>query len=672
MKFSVTAFQGAFPRIAPNELPATAAQEARNTRLTSGTLRPLNSPSLYSTAPRAGTVSTYVLGPPGGATVLSWTIDTDIARSPVSDNEYRIYYTDGVQPRKTTLALASSGGGPYPTTDYNMGVPAPASTTLPVMTSLVVAAGTATATFTSAHGLATGNSILLSGFTPAGLNGTAVVTVLTGTTLTFTTASTTATVIGTSVNTGAMIAVGSTASGSIPAGTWVYVFTYVTQLGSVLLEESAPSAAVTVTLGATGNVALTAINSPGSTTGYNYVYKRIYRTLGTTFQLAAQIPFANTTYTDTLSATQIPGDALATSGWLPPPTDLKGLVAMPSGTMAGFRNNEIWFCEPGFPHAWPVKYMQALDSQIVAIKAFGNNLAVATQANPYVGNGVYPDSFTFQKVPRLEPCVSKRSMAGDESGALYASRNGLIMLGMNGDSIATSDILTRIEFADYTPDTMLGFVFENRYYGFYTTGAKSGAFVYSRAEQTGMRTLEIGATAVAIEPVTAQMLYVDKTDGKMYYMDPVGTVPMTYYWKSKLFNAPFSTNFGYIQVLRREANAADTAAQNAINTANAAIIAANAAVYAAGTLGSALNGKVLNGYALNGSALQPLIPSITQTVGLYVYAAGTLVFSTTANFNQVYTLPSGFKALGWEVALSGQLECSSVEFANSLKELKAS
>jgi hypothetical protein len=596
MKIQIDSFAGFAPKIAPDALPQSWAQEATNVRISSGSLRALNTPSRQSGVLIAATKSLYSLGPLGGATVLSWNVDTDVARSPVSDNEYRIYMTDGVAPKKTSLALASSGGGPYPTASYNTGVPAPTA----AMTA-AAAAGTV-----------------------------------------------------------------------LPAPTtWVYVYTHVTQFGSVLLEESAPSPPVTITTAAGANqaVLLTGIANPPTLVGYNYVYKRIYRTTGTTFQLVAQIGTATTSYTDNLSATQIPGDALPSTSWLPPPADLKGLISLPSGVMAGFRNNEIWFCEPGIPHAWPAKYMQALDSQIVAIKGFGNNIAVATQAQPYVGSGLYPDSFTFQKIARLEPCVTKRSMAADEFGAVYMSRNGLVSLALDGDSIVTKDVLTRQELSVYNPDSFMGIVFEGRYYGFYDTGAVAGCLVIGRSESVGLKNLELPAAAATVEPITGQMLFVGSTDNSLYSMDPTGTVPMTYGWKSKLFQTPFPMNMGAYQIQARVDPAGDAAAAAAA-AANAAIVAANAILIASGDARGAFGAYAFDTTAFNGSSLQVPIAVQAATVNIYIYADSILKYTKEVFPNTVYRLPSGFKALNWEVRISGQREILGFEMAPTVKELK--
>ena len=75
----------------------------------------------------------------------------------------------------------------------------PVPPVLPTVTTGTVASTTGTLTFSSGHGLTTGNLIILSGFTPAGWNGTWVVTTVSTTvvTITFVSAPTAVTVVGT-------------------------------------------------------------------------------------------------------------------------------------------------------------------------------------------------------------------------------------------------------------------------------------------------------------------------------------------------------------------------------------------------------------------------------------------------------------------------------------------
>jgi hypothetical protein len=601
MKITIDEFAGQYPRLAASALPDSGAQIAANVRLTSKSLRSLNSSSPVSATLPAGTQSIYSLGAYGSSVILAWNTDVDVAPSPIADSEYKVYYTDGGDPKKTSLALATSGAAPYPANWYYLGVPAP--TTAPTLAS-------------------------------------------------------------------------STTTTNLASGTYAYVFTYVTKFGTTLTEESGPSPAQLITLASPGQVTLTFPTAP-STTNRNYQYINVYRSTSGAYVLVAQIPFSSTTFTDNISAANIPGTALPSLGWLPPPTGLLGICALPSGVLVGFIGNQIWFSEPGYPHAWPLKYMQAFDAPIVAIKTFGNNVAVATAKYPYVGTGVYPSTFTFQRLPMLEPCVSKRSMAADEEGAVYASNNGLVSIGLDSMQILTAAELTRQEMANYNPSVMLGAIFERRYYGFTTVYGSSGsvqrALIVGRGEDiVGLRTLELGATAVTLEPTSAQLFYVGATDNLLYSVDPVGTVPLTYVWKSKRYELPYPTNFSCFQVHAAEISPTQAAANAAIAAANAAIATSNATVFATGVLNSEVNALEINAQEVNGSAMQSLIPSVSPQVTLAVYASGQVIYSNSVNVNTVYRLPSGFKALNWEVQFTGQTELTRFEMASSIQELKKS
>jgi hypothetical protein len=462
-------------------------------------------------------------------------------------------------------------------------------------------------------------------------------------------------------------------TGSVPAGTYVYVYTYVTQFGATLLEESAPSNPVTITLGAAGGVALTGLANPVSSTNYNFVYKRIYRSTGTTLQLVAQIPVATTTYTDTLSATSILGDALATAGWLPPPADLKGITSLPSSVLVGFRGNEVWFSEPGFPHAWPLQYMQSLDSQIIGLKAFGNNIVIATQMYPYAASGLHPSAFTLQKLPLLEPCLSKRSLVSDEFGALYASANGLVSITSDASGLASAQVLSRDTFAQFYPSTITAAVFERRYYGFYDSpSGGAGGFIFTREDAGPITVTDVQATAVHVDQATAQLLFVNKVDGDLYQYDPIDSAPFRFLWKSKVFILESAANLGCFRISGPELTHADNQANAAIDAINAGVIAANNVLYASGDLGIGTNALVTNSdvNGVNGSSMEATTPYPLSTFDVVVSAGGVDVSYQTCVVNKLYRLPSGFRNTGWEIAISGQREVRGIDMAISPQELR--
>lgn len=591
MKIVADGFTGIAPRFGPKNLPTGAAQVAENVRLGSGEIRPATALAPVAARVVEAAATLYPLGT-GTFKYLTWAADVDVAPSPIADDEGRIYYTGDGPPKKTTLALAGSGLGPFPVAGgwLHLGVPKPET---------------------------------------------------------------------------APTAVG-TGSGSVTE-TRVYVYTHVTQFGSVL-EESAPSSPVKVTLTANASATVSDIADPTVTANYNYAKKRLYRSVGAgSFVLVAEIPLGTTTFVDDL--VEIPGDVLPSADWAPPPADLSGLCLLPGGVLCGFRNNEIWFSEPEFPHAFPPKYMQTVNSKVVAIRPFGNNLAVATQAYPEIGSGLYPESFTFSVVPMRAPCMSKRSMAGDDAGVLYASSQGLMSLGTEGNGLATQAVLTRYEFDRFNPLTILGVYFDKKYYGFYTVDNQTKAFVFQRGDTPPLCTLSVSASAAAVEPITNRLLVVESTSNTLAYVDPLDTLPMTFNWRSKVFDLPYQTNLSVGRIVAPDVTPEQARYAAQVEEYNATLASLNSLRFSSGVLGSTFNALPVGLLPIGGSLLKTPVSLPGVKISVYVYADGRLVFSRAVEPQTLFRLPSGFKARAWEFAVSGQRAIQRVEFATSVQEL---
>lgn len=139
MRFEVKQFSGIRPARSSDLLQPGEAETANNTRLSSGALVPYNTLGALTggTAPVAGgTKSLYKFGHSVTTDNLYWfqsTLECDFVRGPVkNDPDERTYWTDGVYPKKTNLALATTAA-PYPSNSYRMGVPAPASAGTPTL-----------------------------------------------------------------------------------------------------------------------------------------------------------------------------------------------------------------------------------------------------------------------------------------------------------------------------------------------------------------------------------------------------------------------------------------------------------------------------------------------------------------------------------------------------------
>src|SRR5205823_191848 len=95
------------------------------------------------------------------------------------------------------------------------------------------------------------------------------------------------------------------------------------------LTLAARQATVTVPTGAP---------TPGD---YGITHKRLYRAETGTYKYVAEVAVASTTAADNVATPSL-GDAITTTLYLPPPDGMVGLIALPNGLTAGFKDNVVY------------------------------------------------------------------------------------------------------------------------------------------------------------------------------------------------------------------------------------------------------------------------------------------------------------------------------------------
>jgi hypothetical protein len=464
----------------------------------------------------------------------------------------------------------------------------------------------------------------------------------------------------------------STGSGGT-AETRAYVYTYISTFGAVT-EESAPSPAATVNTHVSGSTVTVSGFAAAPTTGYNITHCRIYRTVtgGATvsYQLVAEIPIATASYADTLAVANL-GPLLQTQSWNTPPTDLQGIVSMPNGMMAGFRDNEVWFAEPYYPHAWPDLYTLVVDSRIVGLGVYDTTLVVLTERQPYLITGSSPLAMSQTKLPVPQPCVSKRSIVSDQFGVLYASPNGLVSISPSGVDVISQRLYTRIEWQALNPSSIQAMLYNNQYVGFYTVGVETNAIVLIRNDIPPLSQLTFSGRAPYVDKSTGNIYAVSTIDNDIYQLDASVIDNSLFEWKSKQFVMASPTNFGVLKVRADYDLISNT---NVYNQLIQAIIAANTALWATSSsnLQGVINSTPLNVYTLNGSILMDL-PNIadTRSVNIFVYAEGVLIYQAAMTSNEPVRMPAGQKAYIWEVLISGNVPVRMFGMATDVTELKS-
>jgi hypothetical protein len=252
--------------------------------------------------------------------------------------------------------------------------------------------------------------------------------------------------------------------------TRAYSYTWVSSNG----EEGppAPPTLATGKLDATWHITVTAPTAL-DTANRNLTKTRIYRSVTgvqgvASYFMVVELPIATLTYDDTLSDALITlNEELGSLDWYAPPADLQGLVSMPNGMVAGWRFNEVWFCEPYYPHAWPLKYMIAVPNNIVCLGVLGQTLIIMTEGNPWSATGIEPSAMALAVIQPLEPCTSRLSVVNTPNSVLYSSPNGLINITASGAQNITKDFILKDQWYGLLHlDSVCAAILSNCYYAY--------------------------------------------------------------------------------------------------------------------------------------------------------------------------------------------------------------
>lgn len=336
------------------------------------------------------------------------------------------------------------------------------------------------------------------------------------------------------------IVAGTASSPTAIPETRVYTCTFVTEWD----EESSPglpSVEVSVSHGQSVNLSLIPAYPSGD---YLWQSVRIYRSVtgstDTSYYFVGETTTPGAGFADTVAADDL-GEELPTLTFLPPPAGLTGLVAMPGGVMAGFVGKDVYFCEPYRPYAWPVAYSMTVDSDIVGLSVFDSTLLVLTKSAPYLISGSEPANYSMIRAELPQACVSKRSIVDVGGGTVYASPDGLFLLGGGVTRNLTEALFSRIEWQALNPSTIHAHVVDNSYVGFYNGTA---GFIFNLQDGSFVP-LDWYANAGYYDPIRDALFLVTGTNSLVKFDSGAA---LTMYWKSKIFYTPKPINLGCARV----------------------------------------------------------------------------------------------------------------------------
>jgi len=490
-------FDGMYPVANNRLLKESAAQIARNTKISGGSLRPYGQPTTTVAKRSGGTpVTIYRFGQSEVTDTQFWfefTSDTDVVRGPIAgDTTERTFYSSATtEPRMTYNSLVP-GAGVYPNASYRLGIPPPTS-------ALTLAAGgggggnTETRfycyTFVSALGEEGPPSAVAS------------IQVLYGQT------------------------VNITAMSTSPGGNYNVnrKRIYRTVTGPQATDFQFVGEVAAATTAFTDNIGTPQLGELLPTDGHYPPRSSVHNEPG--------------------------GSAFNPVVVDPSPFTMRGLTMMANGIMVGFAGNIICFSRPFQPHAWRREDELTTDYPIVATKGFGGqSLAVMTTAYPYIVVGTDPSGMSMVKMDDLQACVSKRSVVAMEDGVIYASPHGLMKIGQNGSGLITRGLFSRDEWQAYKPDSIHAYSYNGRYVAFYDTGVVRGCLIFSFTGQEPMLvTSDLTATAGFMEPLTGRLYLMQGSNITRF---DAGSA-MTQLWRSKRYTLNEHQNLGWGQVIAK-------------------------------------------------------------------------------------------------------------------------
>ena len=332
-----------------------------------------------------------------------------------------------------------------------------------------------------------------------------------------------------------------------------YVYTYASFLG----EESAPSPpSEPIAIRAGTPVPITTFAAPPTERRYIdriWIYRANTGSEDTAFQFVGELAVADIAsgFTDNIPNDEL-GEILETEGWDIPDANMRGLVAMPNGILAGFFDNVLCFSEPGFPHAWPPEYRQSLDFDIVGLEVFGNALYVTTQGKPYVVVGVHPLQMSARHVEIIQSCADKQSIVKSNDSILYCSFEGLISAG-RGFVNVTEKHYTKEQWQkivgpdDASGRTLRAWYFDGQYILLASYVGEAGTITNRlifdfRDDHLRISTFSEPIVAAFADPETAELYYVVAT-GNQPAGSPTAGQRMLLRWDYEHPDADVATQF---------------------------------------------------------------------------------------------------------------------------------
>jgi hypothetical protein len=442
-----------------------------------------------------------------------------------------------------------------------------------------------------------------------------------------------------------------------------YLYTYVVKLGATYAEEGINSPISNISDYGSGNVDLSLFSEPPTQRSIGAI--RIYRTSSSSsgaseFRYVGEfdtdgVDFTTKTFTDNVAEADL-GEVLSTSTFTPPPTALKGLIALKNGSLVGYAGRRVYFSEPYLPHAWPYSY--AIDANIVGLGLIGSTVVVLTDEYPYLMDGQPDAIITTKLISSQSPCVSSRGIISCELGVLFPSDDGISLVTYDGVTLFSYEYLNKDQYnLNYSPTSIRAEYYDGKYFAYHG----GGGFIIDIREKT---------LSGLTDPLLSSALHYSIVDSKLYFIafgddsNPNALYQfqgnskdsyLEYTYRSKRYLFASELNFSSCKVV---------VAPEANN--NDANIAANAAIFS-GSLG----GGAVNEFVVNDGGAVPNYDAIVKTYSatFNFYGDDVLLFTRSITGTVTFRLPADVLYKRCYYELIGDIPIVMVVIADSMDEL---
>ena len=490
--YKLTRFSGIAPAVSSRLLGEQFAQTSQNIDFEAGRITPITEETTTTTLTASTRGSIYYYENSVGNQWLQWDQDyIKVIEGPIpGDTKNRLYWSGHTYPRMSYNTAIVSGSAPFPTTDYRLGIPAPAALTIGDPAN---AQDTTTTPIDVAY-VAT----YVSNFGEEGPPSPVTAT------KTFTPSTQTITITFPSVPSGAYALAAS--AGTFP------------QAAKIRLYRSAV----------------------GSTQA--------------AFQLVTELAISASSHTDNAQPATLAEVIPSTTWIGPPDDDtslypdgpMQGLIPVANGVFAGFTGRRLCLSEPFLPHAWPISYRITLEKEIIAIATTGNGIVCLTDGKPYFETGTDPSAMVAVEIDLAQACVNKFSVVDMGDYVLYAGPDGLCAIAGTDGSVVTKGLISPAQWnADFAPTTYKAFKHEGTYVAFHAT---TSGWVYDpRAQEAAISTTTSSAAVRGgfYNPKDGELDLIIASNVRRYRGS---TTNQTATWKSKKFVAPNPVSMSWVHI----------------------------------------------------------------------------------------------------------------------------